>query len=119
LLRQAGHYREIPFALVSAAEAYEMVELFAVAGNRFYRAARTLYGRDDLSGAALLIDRAVVLAEVSGHVELQGRLAILFKEVVLAVEARANRKRDDESDRPESLPMPPADSSDEMNGRTP
>lgn len=114
LLRQAAHYREIPFALISAGEAYEMVELIAVAGNRYYRAARTLYGRDDLAGAALLIDRTVVLAELSGDVELQGRLAILFKELVEAFEALPDRDRDLEGDRPESLPMPPVDSSDEI-----
>lgn len=115
LLREAGHYREIPLALTSAAEAYLMAGDLVAASERFHRVARMLYGRDDLIAAIHFIDRAVALADATEDGDLQARLALVFHEVDSAWEAsrqrQAERRRQPEVQTPpaEEVAVPPAD----------
>lgn len=92
-LRRAGHYREIPRAVENAGMAYEGAGLILPAAERYHRVARILFGRDELIGSLMFIDRAVPLAEMSGDGDIQGRLAVLFKAVSETVADDAERER--------------------------
>jgi hypothetical protein len=114
LLFEAQHYREIPWALLSSGESYESVGMFLQAAARYHRVARILYGRDDYLGALLFIERSTALAEMTGDLAIQGQLAVLFKEVALAVDSKPDRtrKRDKKANRevtPEELIAPPVE----------
>ncbi len=78
LLRQAKNFREIPFALAAAGEAYETAGMIAAASERYYRVARMLYAQNDLHGSLQAIRQALPLAEFSDP-SIQARLALLFK----------------------------------------
>lgn len=114
LLRQAGHYRELPPALSSAGEAYLQSGDPVAAADRFHRVARILYARGELLGALHFIERSVGLAVMTGDFDQQARLALLFGEVDRAVQAiRQREARRARTRRPasETLPTPAPDDS--------
>lgn len=92
-LTTSEHYRELPTATVAAAEAFLMAELPLEAAERFFRAARLLYGRDDLLAALYFLERSIELAVELADVDLQLRGALLLGEI-----DRANPKRSSSSD---------------------
>lgn len=96
LLRQAGDYRQIPKALEAAGLCYESSGDYLRAAERYYRVARYHFARGRVSQSLTFIQRALPLAEVSGSVEIQIRLALLFREVTLAVKATTGEQESDE-----------------------
>ena len=93
LLRHGESYREIPAAYEAAGGAYESAGVFDLAAERYVRVARILYALDELTAALLFIDRAFPLAEVTGDVDLLGRVSIVFNEAARAVEEGRKTKR--------------------------
>lgn len=106
LLRQAESYRQIPMAYETAGEAYALSGLLDVAADRFIRAAAMLYARGDQVAALWMIDRALPLAEASGSVDIQGRIAIVFAEIFRAIEDQRPRE---ETDRPRAEDAEPVE----------
>jgi hypothetical protein len=106
LLRLAGNYREIPQALTSAAESYEMAGDLVRAADRRYRVARISFARGDINDAILKIDAALPLAEACGDPSVQNRFALLFREVSLAHEAQRKASPSDTSAAPAAEPLP-------------
>lgn len=87
-LRQSGHLRELPTANSAAAEAFLQAGQPIEAAERFFRAARLLYGRGELLAALYFLERSIALAVEMGDADLQLRAALLLEEI-----ERANRKR--------------------------
>jgi tetratricopeptide (TPR) repeat protein len=93
LMRLSKHYREIPYALYDAAEAYAAAEQAPEAADRYLRTARTMYARDAYYDALIIIDEGLPWVEMSANPDLEGRMAILFREVAVAVERAAEKDR--------------------------
>ena len=101
LLKSDARFREMALTLARAGEAYQQAEAFTKAGDRFYRAARSLYAQGDQLEALKMIQAALAAAEKSGDEKFLKRIATLFEEV---------------RHRVESVKKPPAESSNEQPG---
>jgi len=109
LMRLGKHYREIPYALYDAAEAYASAELAPEAADRYLRTARTMYARDAYLDALIIIDEGLPWVEMSANPDLEGRMAVLFREVAVAVEKAAEKdRRRNRSGRPTNMESVPA-----------
>lgn len=81
LYRKAGKYRDMALALGRAGEAYSVAQQPAVAGDRFYRGARSLYAQGNQVEALKMIQTALESAEKSGDTGAVARMAGLFEEI--------------------------------------
>jgi tetratricopeptide (TPR) repeat protein len=94
LYRRARRYRDMAGALGSAARAYGDAGAPARAADRFYRAARSLFGQGDEVGALRMIEAALPAAEQADDAVLAGRIAALFREIERMVRDRPSAKEE-------------------------
>lgn len=114
-LKEAAHYRELPVAMAAAAEAFLEADLPLEASERYFRAARVLYGRGDLMAALDFLGSSVELSFMLEDVELQQRSGLLLSEIERASPTTRRRRsaalRDEsppQSDPPLQQPTEPA-----------
>ena len=106
-LKAAEHYRELPMASVAAATAYLQADEPLIAADRLLRAARVLYGRDDLLAALHFLEQAVELASEFEDGDLQQRAALLLGEIEYVHQRSARRDDPVEPDHDLPAPIPP------------
>ncbi|WP_231615536.1 hypothetical protein [Novipirellula artificiosorum] len=99
-LRLAGNYREIPVALELASAAYEQAERADLAASRMCRVARIWFGRGEFKKSWSYLPQALCLAEHCRCQSAKIRLALLAKEIELALADQGEPM----------LPKPPKDS---------
>ncbi|MCX6991901.1 MAG: hypothetical protein NT011_02035 [Kiritimatiellaeota bacterium] len=85
--QEAGHYSDMASALDQAGHAYEDAGNSALAADRYYRAARSLFESSQFARARDLVDRALPLAVASNQPELQKQL----ERLKTAIEARPEK----------------------------
>ncbi len=85
LYRRAGQYREMSRMWIRAGESYEATGKDAAAGYRYFRAARSLFGRNETVEALRIVERAVETAERAQDSRLAEEIALLFREISNAV----------------------------------
>jgi len=86
LLQEAGKYRQMARARGMAGDAFEKAGKPARAGDRLFRAARSLFAQGDDLEAVKMIDRAFAAADRSGEKELRKKIAELLKEIEKSAE---------------------------------
>ncbi len=79
--REAGRYRQMAAALGSAGNAYRHVPDPQKAGDRYFRAARSLFARGDAAAALKMLKPALDEAGASGDEYLRKRTVELFNEI--------------------------------------
>lgn len=87
--RKTGRYREMALALGNAGRAYLDAGILIPAGERFYRAARSLYAQGDDLAALKMIEQGLTAAEQSGDQDVLLRTTQLFDEISKQAEAPA------------------------------
>jgi len=81
LMRQARRFRSMSRALQQAGGAYEAAGLNAPAADRYYRAARSLFGFGDSDDSIRLITSAISAAQKAGAADLAMRAQLLSAQI--------------------------------------
>lgn len=89
LLQESQKYWEMPLAMKRAGEAYEQAGNYTKAANRYYRAARSLYVREEYEKALTLIqEKVLVTAERAGDIETLHRAISLMETIQMESKRR-------------------------------
>ncbi len=95
LLRQAGNYREMALALGQAGDSYVSAGQACRAGERFFRAARSLFAQGDALTSLKMIESSLAALNECPEVDLQPRISDLFEKIRETVSAAAASNKTD------------------------
>jgi hypothetical protein len=87
--RRAARHREMALALGRAGKAYAAAGIPGSAGDRFYRAGRSLFAQGDDLEALRMVEAALNAAEASGNRDELQRAMALFEEIKAAAKKSA------------------------------
>jgi len=105
LLQESGIYGDMALALVRAGQSYYEAQDWGAACDRYFRAARSLYGQGNPIGALKICEESITCAENLGDDLSIQRGLLLFEEIRASVDAKTPKSP---PSRVESPPEPVA-----------
>ncbi len=81
LYREAMRYHDMAYAFIRSGDAYREAEAYAFAGDRYFRASRTLFALDDPSLSMKILEKAMDAAGQADDPQLERRIVLLFDEI--------------------------------------
>jgi len=82
LRRDAGQYKAMVHALLSAGSAYESSSLYEQSADRYYRAGRSLIASGDMEGAKMSLDKALSSAQKGDDVYVAKQAEMLLSSLL-------------------------------------